>query len=139
MGDDDGESKDSPRRAISQIPLLNEIVFDASLSLKPPPRPRRTSTKQPPGDHGPRYDPETLDLFEDHRPSLESLVANHTEKELRAGASKIIDELVEEYSVEITRRLRLELTEQLGSILDDLSDTPKRVPKDEGDAHKPGT
>ncbi|MCZ6501453.1 MAG: hypothetical protein O6945_02950 [Gammaproteobacteria bacterium] len=122
MGDDDKKSQDAPRREISQIPLLNEIVFDSSLPLKPPPRPRRTSRKQPPGDHGPDYDPGTLDLFETPDSHLQSLVENQTE-EFRADALRMIDELVEEYSAEITQRLRAELTEQLRSILDDLTDT----------------
>ena len=126
MGDDDKESQDMPRREISQIPLLNDIVFDSSLPLKPPPRPRKPSKKQPPSDHGRDYDPGTLDLFETPGSRLQSLVENHTEKELRAGALRIVDELVEEYSAKITERLRAELTQQLGSILDDLTDTPKR-------------
>ena len=136
MGDDDKKSRDAPRREISQIPLLNEIVFDSSLPLKAPPRPRRTSTKQPPGDHGPDYDPGTLDLFEAPGSRLRSVLENQTEEEFRAGASRMIDELVEEYSAEITQRLRAELTEQLGSILDDLTDTAKDNSKDEGDADK---
>ena len=131
MGDDDKKSQDAPRREISQIPLLNEIVFDSSLPLKPPPRPRRTSTKQPPGDHGPDYDPGTLDLFETPGSRLQSLVENQTEEELRAGASRMIDELVEEYSAEIMQRLRVELTEQLGSILEDLTDITRINPEDQ--------
>ena len=139
MGDDDGESKDGPRRReISQIPLLQEIVFDSSLPLKPPPRPRRASPKPPPGDHGPHYDPETLDLFEDREPDVPPSLESHQRTELRAGASKMIDELVEEYSAEISRRLRVELTDQLGSILKDLSDTTEGDMEDEGDADKPG-
>ncbi len=130
MGDEDKTSRDAPRREISQIPLLHEIVFDSSLPLKPPPRPRRTSTKQPPGDHGPDYDPGTLDLFETPASRIQSLVENQTEEELRAGASRMIDELVEEYSAEITRHLRAELIEQLASILNDLTDNSRGESKE---------
>ena len=122
MGDDDKKSQDAPQGEISQIPL-NEIVFDSSLPLKAPPRPRRTNTKQPTGAHGPDYDPDTLDLFENSH--LQSLAENLTQEERRAGASRMIDELVDEYSVVITQRLRAELTEQLSSILADLTDTTK--------------
>lgn len=125
MSDGDRKSKGGPRREISQIPLLQEFVFDSSLPLKPPPRPHRTSTKRPIGDHGPYYDPETLDLFEDRESRTQPSDEQHTERELRAGSSRMIDDLVEEYSAEISRRLRRELTEQLGSILDDLADADK--------------
>ncbi len=144
MGDDDKKSQGAPHREISQIPLLNEIVFDSSLPLKPPPRPRTTSTKLPPGDHGPDYDPGTLDLFETSGSRFQSLVENQTEEELRAGASRMIDELVEEYSAEIMQRLREELTEQLGTILEDLTDITRINPEnrddfeDDGDADNRG-
>ena len=70
-------------------------------------------------DHGPDYDPGTADLFEDPRLARAG-------EELRDGAEQMINELVREYSAEITKRLRTELSDQLKSILDDLSDSEDR-------------
>ncbi len=118
------QKQDPPREVeeggISQIPLLKDVVFDATRSPKTPKSPARK--KKPVGDHGPDYDPDTLDLFEEPSARFLSFVNDHTEDEVRDGADKVIDELVEEYSVEITRRLRDELNEQLESILQDLND-----------------
>lgn len=89
------------------IPLLHDVVFDPDLPLrapKPAPAPR---------DHGPDYDPDTIDLFDD-------AIEDPAQAELREGAERVIEDLVAEYSKEITDRLRSELTEQLDSILTDL-------------------
>jgi hypothetical protein len=146
MGDNDKGSQDTPGEKISQIPLLNEIVFDSTLPLKPPPQPRGSGTKQPASNHGPDYDPGTLDLFEDRDSVSQSSTMNDTEQGLRAGASRMVDALIEEYSAEITQRLRMELTEQLDAILGDLSDTgwpddkhndPESDEKDNGGLGKP--
>ena len=123
---DDKDNKSSGQNSnpeISQIPLLNEIVFDSSLPLRPPTK--RTRTDRTDNDHGPDYDPDTLDLFEDPAARLQSLVEKYTEEELRAGADQMIENLVPEYSIEITRRLRDELSGQLKAILEDLNASPK--------------
>ena len=53
-----------------QIPLLEDIVFDPSLPLKPPPKPK---AKKPAAKNFSKdYDPDTLDLFGD---TLENVVA----------------------------------------------------------------
>ena len=116
MSDDKKNPQETPQGKISQVSLLNEMVFNSELPLKPPPKPTKKRLKRPLTDHGPDYDPETLDLFDELPPQLE---------EPRADSSKVIDGLVEEYSEEISRCLREELTEQLGSILDELTQPAK--------------
>jgi hypothetical protein len=121
---DDKDNKSTGENpGISQIPLLNEIVFDSGMPLPPPTI--RTRTYRTDNEHGPDYDPDTLDLFEDPAARLQSLVKKFTEEELRAGADQMIESLVAEFSAEITRRLRDELGDQLKAILEDLNATPK--------------
>ncbi|HAK50451.1 MAG TPA: hypothetical protein DCM54_00885 [Gammaproteobacteria bacterium] len=86
---------------------IHDVVFDPDLPLKPP---RELPLENP--DHGPDYDPDTIDLFDP--------VAS-AEEALRLGAEQVINDLVHEFSEEITQRLRAELTDQLKSILDDLN------------------
>ena len=106
-----------------KIPLLDEIVFDSGL---PPQIPTLgTETSGADNEHGPDYDSDTLDLFEKPGARLQSLVKKFTEEELRAGADQMIENLVAEYSAEITRRLRDELSGQLKTILEDLNASPK--------------
>ncbi len=122
MDDKDNKSTgEAP--GISQIPLLNEIVFDSGMPLPSPTK--RTGIYRTDNEHGPDYDPDTLDLFEEPAARLHSLVKNFTEEELRAGAEQMIENLVAEYSAEITRRLRDELNDQLKAILEDLNASPK--------------
>ena len=85
---------------------IHDVVFDPNLPVK---QPRDLPIEGP--DHGPCYDPDTIDLFDP--------IAS-TEEALRLEAEQVIDDLVREFSTEITRRLREELTDQLKSILDDL-------------------
>lgn len=122
MDDKDNKSTgEAP--GISQIPLLNEIVFDSGMPLPSPTK--RTGIYRADNEHGPDYDPDTLDLFEEPADKLQSLVKNYTEEELRAGAEQMIENLVAEYSIEITRRLRDQLSGQLKAILEDLNASPK--------------
>ncbi len=116
----DDEDKASSKPKHKQIPLINELVFDESLPLKAPPRPRSMSTgiakKQTESRvHGPEYDPDTRDLF-----GSTLSEATQSADDFRTGADRIVNDLVEEYSIEIIDRLRQELTTQLHSILDDL-------------------
>jgi hypothetical protein len=85
---------------------IHDMVFDPNLPLKPP---RDLPMKSP--DHGPNYDPDTIDLFDP--------IANAGES-LGLEAEQVIDDLVSQFSTEITHRLREELINQLKSILDDL-------------------
>ncbi len=122
---DDKSAEDNPEPRISQIPLLSEIVFDPALPLRTPTRTKRPIRRQVENDHGPDYDPDTLDLFEDPATRLHSFIKKYTEEELRAGADRVIEDIVQEYTAEITSRLRDELKDQLGAILDDLNVRPK--------------
>jgi hypothetical protein len=107
---------------VSQIPLIHDVIFDEKAPLKAPPRSRHLK-KPVHSDHGPDYDPDTLDLFEEPASRLLTYANEHTKDELREDANQLIDDLVEEYSVQIAQQLREELTDQLHSILDDLNDS----------------
>ena len=124
MDDKDNKSTgEDPKPGISEIPLLNEIVFESGMPLQPPTK--GAGADRTDNEHGPDYDPDTLDLFEEPAARLQSLVKKFTEEELRAGADQMIENLVAEYSEEITHRLRDELSGQLKAILDDLNTSPK--------------
>jgi hypothetical protein len=123
MDDKNKTTGEDSKSGAPKIPLLNEIVFDSDIPPEPPIL--RTRTSEADNEHGPDYDPDTLDLFEKPAASLQSLVKKFTEEELRAGADQMIENLVAEYSAEITRRLRDELSGQLKVILEDLNTSPK--------------
>lgn len=121
---DDTHDEEEPKKP-GQIPLLNDIVFDTSLPLKAPPRPKnqkadaskpaKRQKNLPPG-----YDPDTLDLFSDDD-LPEDFESEELSGGLRESADQVISELIDEYSEEIGKRLREELTHQLSSILEDLN------------------
>ena len=113
----------------AQIPLLDDVVFHTSLPLPVTPRRRRAE------DHPQQPAPTTTDLFiKKHRsnktrlPGTKPEVTNidqakpsdsavaDVKRQIDAQASSMIDTLVAEYSQEIVRRLRDELT----ALLDDL-------------------
>lgn len=119
---DDKDSQEEKTGKVSQIPLMRNLIFDEKAPLKAPPKPRRLK-KPIHDDHGPDYDPDTLDLFEEPSLRLLSYANDHTEEEIRSGGDQLIDHLVEEYSIQIAQQLREELTDQLHSILDDLNDS----------------
>ena len=114
------EEEDKP--GITQIPLMEDLVYDSSLPLKPPRRPPTKDVQPTRINYSPNYDPDTIDLFEDGKGEPDIQLDDSIAVELRQSADHLIDELVDEYSAEIGRRLRAELTEQLTSILDDLDD-----------------
>ena len=105
--------------APSQVPLLDNIVFNTSLPLK-------VTTKKPkpslrPGESVPR----PTDLFggTPETATLGPLSAQYQAHDIdgkktkvKAQASQVVDALVEEYSTEIVRRLKDELT----TLLDEL-------------------
>lgn len=127
---DDGEQGDIKP---SQIPLLDDVVFDSSLALKPPrKKPKRENYSLDLNPDPPRV----LDLFSGEPAPLADAeetsdagkaspapsAAERAESMMRAEATRMVDNLVQEYSQEIVRRLRDELT----SLLDDLqSDIPR--------------
>lgn len=107
--------QDDDKPQVSQIPLLNDIVYDNDLPLRPPPKPRKRRKKQ---DARPDYDPDTIDLFEDVVPPTD----------LRSEAEHLVSRVVDEYSREIISRLKEELTDQLHEILEDLAETDRKDP-----------
>ena len=117
----DENQADSSDDKVSQIPLIQNIIFDEQAPLKAPARPRRL--KNPiHDDHGADYDPNTLDLFGEPSSKLLSYANDHTEEEIRTSGDQLVDDLVEEYTVQIADQLRVELTDQLHSILNDLDE-----------------
>lgn len=97
------------------IPMLHDIVFDPDLPTRAPSgaNTRSADEASPIDDHGPDYDPDTIDLFKE--------APEPPQEALRAEAERVIEDLVAEYSKEITDRLRTELTDQLSAILRDLA------------------
>jgi hypothetical protein len=105
--------------APSQIPLLNNIVFNTSLPLKPPRK--KVNPSLGPGEAAPRPTdlfggtPETAAdgplsaQYEAH-----DIDADRTK--VKAQASRVVDSLVQEYSTEIVRRLKDELTTLLNDL-----------------------
>ncbi len=109
---------DDEQKPVTQISLTNDMVFDENLPPRPPPRPRSGISK-PRNNYSPDYDPDTIDLFEDVAgltPNINEAVTD----ELRHNADDVIDNLVDEYTTEIGKRLREELATHLTSILEDL-------------------
>lgn len=103
---------DEEKKPVTQIPLMNDLVFDESMPLRPPVKPG--SRPKPRKSYSPYYDPDTIDLFDFN---IEGAIT----EELRHNAEEVIEGLVSEYTSEIGRRLREELGHQLASILDDLN------------------
>ena len=131
----------------SQIPLL-EDVFNASLPNPAPPKRRRaedhnetvttaaqtadlfadpaaTASKASQSDiYSATLDPKTVDPETLDPETLDEETVEAVKGKLRQKTESIIDSLVEEYSVEILRRLRNELT----SVLDDLENLDPKKP-----------
>lgn len=127
--DDEDESKKGAAEGgvneggVTQIPLIETLVFDASLPLKPPPRPARNKD---PGrtSYSPDYDPDTIDLFENDpgEPNISTEASVASEPGQSAGhlIDDLEDDLLDEHKQELGHRLRAELTEQLSAILEEL-------------------
>ena len=110
---------DDEEKPITQIPLMSDMVFDETLPLRPPPKPLSEKPKAR-INYSPDYDPDTIDLFEDPD-GLAPEIDDSVTEELRHTADQVIDELVDEYTAEVGKRLREELTAHLSSILEDLN------------------
>ena len=101
--------------APSQIPLLDNIVFNTSLTLK-------VTTKKPKPSLGPDESvPRPTDLFggTSETATLGPLSAQDIDSKrtkVEAQASQVVHALVQEHSTEIVRRLKDELT----TLLDEL-------------------
>ncbi|HIG39814.1 MAG: hypothetical protein ABGY96_11135 [bacterium] len=113
----------------AQIPLLEDVVFHTSLPIPDPPRRRRAN------DHERQIvAPQMPDLFSGspetagmkppastdpahlNRNESDEEITEGIKGELRQKTSTIIDSLVDEYSTEIVRRLRDELTSLLADM-----------------------
>lgn len=151
MKDDDTKSeKTMGEQGISQIPLLKDVVFDVSLPLKTPVSPKRTRITRTISEHGPDYDPDTLDLFDqsvnikddpeeagsDSAKNAYIERANIEQAEEHLTDNVLIDNepmpnksegdmQAQEDSEDMPEAMRDDLNEQLHSILDELKDTPK--------------
>lgn len=152
---EDGEQDDIKP---SQIPLLDDVVFDSSLAFKPPRRkPKRENysldlnadpprvldlfsgepaplagAEEPSGeeknDKDERDDGEKDERDERAATSVQPpSPVQRAESMIREEADRMVDNLVQEYSQEIVRRLRDELT----ALLDDLE--ADRPPDERGD------
>ncbi len=119
MADD---SIDQTAKPPAQIPLLEDVVFNTQVPVRPP-----TAKKQKPGPRpaGPQKLPQATDLFADTFPPApaepaapedDDVSQGVTEQEIRARATDVVDTLVKEYSIEIVRRLK----DELGQILEEL-------------------
>ena len=115
---DDDENKPG----VTQIPLIQDLVFDPSLPLKPPGKRSHRSQKpsQKSRPHPPGYDPETVDLFED--------IIDPVELADEDGRDTQAQDLTQETGnpkSEIEENLRVELSDELGTILNHLKDHPE--------------
>jgi hypothetical protein len=107
---DDDENKPGT----TQIPLLHDILFDASLPLRPPPKPAAQKNKI---NYSPGYDPDTIDLFEDGNNIADQAPGDSIADELKESTGPVVADA----SNEIDHRLRGELADQLESIVEDLN------------------
>ena len=104
-------------RETIQIPLINDLVFDESLALRPPSKPkRRAATRK--ATYSPHSDPDTIDLFGDVDVELEGL---DDIPDFETTLEATLD--AEPASPAMTRpdnELREELTRELDGILETL-------------------
>ena len=111
---DDEEKKPD----ITQIPLIGDAIFDRKSLPKASRTPRARQKIQP--SYSPDYDPETIDLF-----GIDIEMPNAKDNETVAAelrdAADQFEDLVHTFATQIDVALRVELTDQLTSILKDLA------------------
>jgi len=116
---------DKNKPGVTQIPLIQDLVFDPSQALKSPgkhsgsgkkpyPKPSRKSGSYPPG-----YDPDTVDLFEDILDPVERQDEDSPDVHVPDPGQQ-----ADNLKSELEENLRAELTDELGSILEQLKDHP---------------
>lgn len=114
--------------APAQIPLLENVVFNTSLPLKTPARIAKPSLA--PGESAPRPtdlfggSPETA-LSGPLSSKYQALDIDEERRKVKSQASRVVDSLVEEYSAEIVRRLKDDLTTLLDELDTDNPDSEK--------------
>jgi hypothetical protein len=117
---------DENKPGITQIPLIQDLVFDPSQPLKPPGKPSHPSKKpsrkpsHKRGPYPPGYDPDTVDLFEDLVDPVELTVEDGLDIHVPD-----LDREADNPKSEIGEHLRAELSDELGLILEHLKDHPE--------------
>ena len=116
---------DENKPGVTQIPLIQDLVFDPSQPLKPPGK-RAGSGKKPypklsrkSGHYPPGYDPDTVDLFEDILDPVELQDEDSPNIHVPDPGQE-----ADHRKSEIEENLRAELSNELGSILEHLKDHP---------------
>ena len=103
------EDSSSHEGGMMQTELLHDVVFDPSLPLKPPPRPRKPVR---PASYSPHSDPDTIDLFGDVAVNNPELLDEELDHE---------DDWQQESALGVhSQELRDSLAEELTSILAEL-------------------
>ncbi|MFT6433471.1 MAG: hypothetical protein ACJAVI_001513 [Candidatus Azotimanducaceae bacterium] len=138
---DEKVSDEHQRTLPSQIPLLEDVISNLTVKTESANKTAVKKKKATP-DIDPLDKPLAMDLFGDPIHSY----AVHTENthyidpdELHSQATQVVNSLVKEYSHEIVRRLRNELT----SVLNDLTEeknslqAPTRKPRNPHPKHEP--
>ena len=105
-----------------QIPLLDDVVFNTELPF-PKPKVKRPKPEQVSDENAPR----PTDLFGGSPETAQEgpLSPQYEARDLdglRTSTEQMVDDLVAEYSQEIVKRLREELT----TLLDDLNENDKK-------------
>lgn len=115
---DDEENKET-----IQIPLIDDLVFDESLALRPPPKPKRKAAARK-ATYSPHSDPDTIDLFGDV--DVESADDLDDIPDFETTLEATLDvEPVEPEIIRPNNELREELTRELDGILETLGASEK--------------
>ncbi len=122
MSDSKDIEKDRMRKITlpSQIPLLEDVISDLTTTSDVVKKNKRAKHPNPP-ELDPLDKPLATDLFGDpiHSYAVNPDNSNPiNEEQLHSQATEVVNSLVKEYSHEIVRRLRNELT----SVLNDLNE-----------------
>ena len=115
---DDEENKET-----IQIPLIDDLVFDESLALRPPPKPKRKTTARK-AAYSPHSDPDTIDLFGDVDVEPEDDFDDIPDFDTTLEATLDVEPAQPENARHDTT-LREELTRELDGILETLGTSEK--------------
>ena len=110
---------DEKKLSVTQIPLIHDLVFDATTPLEPPGnRPKLTQSRSKKTErYPPGYDPDTIDLFKDIVGPVYFAIANEPDTQ----KSNIVKAVVNQTSG-LDENLRTELSDELNTILKHLKD-----------------
>ena len=110
---------DEKKPGVTQIPLIHDLVFDPSTTLKPPcklPKISQSSSKRK-SRYPPGYDPDTADLFKDIVEPVYFFNEGHRDTQ----EPNIVKAAVNP-TAELAENLRTELHDELNKILSHLKD-----------------